>query len=298
MVYLKDLESRLLSTSSERDLSLYRFLNGRKHSIHVAPNDIESELCFNAFVDGNGDLPLEKLRKVQPFKGFHYTNNFVLLIAAAKIDIHGEENNIINYLSSHGHKEQLVLNSALGTNYRIATKLDSSIDILASLIEENKNISEEDIQKSLSSITEIYDLFVLEKAIARNIFKSNEEQNFISYKSMVQMQKTALRRVELWVFASLFLIFSILIYLVAPTIVGLLVNNWEILEPIAYLIDKAVMLVFVITGVVLATQVKSLKNKIKWFVLRIVYRILGVDYSEYQKLTNILNDKKKNRVSD
>ena len=288
MVYLKDLESRLLVTSSERDLSLYRFLNGRKHSIHVTPNDIESELCFNAFVDGNGDLPLEKLRKVKPFKGLHYTNNFVLLIAAAKVDVDGEKDNIKKYLSSHGHKEQLVINSALGTNYRKATKLDTPIDILANLIEENKNINEEDIQKCLSSIADIYDLFVLEKAIARSIFQSNEEQNINTYKSIVLVQKTALRRVELMVFVSLFLIFSYLIYLIVPTAVSSVVNNWDTLEPIAYIIDKAVMAVFLITGVVLATQVKYIKNKIKGFILSKVYRVFGVDYSEYLKLTNIL----------
>lgn len=288
MVYLKDLESKLLQTSSERDISLYRFLNGQKHLIHVAQNDIESELCFNAFVDGNGYLPLAKLKKVKPFKGFHYTNNFVLLIAAAKVDINGEEDNIKKYLSTHGHKEQLVINSALGTNYRISTKLGSFIDILANLIEENKNINEENIQKCLSSITDIYDLFVFEKAIARSIYQSNKEQNFNTYKSIVQVQKTALRRVELWAFVSLFLIFSYLTYLVVPTAVNLIINNWDTLEPIAYIIDKTVTVVLVITGGVLATRVKAIKNRIRVFILRKVYWVLGVDYSEYKKLYDII----------
>lgn len=289
MVHLKDLESRLLCSSSERDLLLYRFLNGRKHSIRVTPNDIESELCFSAFIDGDGNLPLNKLRRFKPFKGLHYSNNFVLLIAAAKVDIDGEKDNLEKYLYSHGHKEQLVINSALGTSYRLATKFESPIDTLANLIETNKKINEEDIQKCLSSITDLYDLFILEKAIARSIFQTNEEKNINVYKSIFQVQKNALRRVELVAFVSLFLIFSYIIYLVVPTAVSLVINNWDTLEPIAYIIDKAVMLVFLITGVVLATQVKYIKNKIKMFILSKVYRVLGVDYSEYLKLTNILD---------
>jgi len=288
MVYLKDMESKLLQTSSERDISLYRFLHGQKHSLHVAQNDIESELCFNAFVDGSGDLPLAKLKKVKPFKGFHYTNNFVLLIAAAKVDADGEEDNIKNYLSSHGHKEQLVINSALGTSYRLATKLDTPIDILANLVEENKNINEEDIQNCLSCTSDIYDYFVLEKGVSRSIFQSNEEKNCKAYKSIFLLQKNALRRVELGAFVLLFLIFSYLIYLVVPTTVGLVVNNWDTLEPIAYIIDKAVIALLLFTGVVLATRVKAIKNRIGRFILHKVYWVLGVDHSEYQKLTDTI----------
>lgn len=288
MVYLKDLESRLLSTSSERDLSLYRFLNGRRHSIHVASNDIESELCFNAFVEGNGDVALSKLRKVKPFKGFHYTSNFVLLIAAAKIDIVGEEQNIRSFLSNHGYKEQLVINSALGTNYRIASKMDREIDVLANLVEENKSINEEDIQKCLSTIGDIYDLFIVEKAIARSIFQSNEDKKLCYYKELLKVQKHALKRIELASFVSLFLVFSYLVYLVVPTLVGLVVKNWDTLEPIAYIIDKIGIVILLVTGVVLATKVKSIKKKMRVFVLSKVYRVLGVDYSEYKKLINII----------
>jgi len=292
VVYLKDVEDRLISTSSERDLSLYRFLNGGKHSIPVAPNDIESEVCFNAFVDGNGEVPLAKLRKVKPFRGLHYTTNFVLLIAAAKIDADGEEENIKAYLSTHSYKEQVIINCALGTKYRISTKMDNPIEILAYCIEENKNINEVDIQKCLTSIGDLYDLFILEKAISRSILRANEEKNVYSYKSLVKIQKKALKRVEFVSFTTLFIIFSYIVYLVVPTIVGIMVRNWDTLEPIAYIIDKTVIAIILITGVVLATKVKSIKNLIKGFFLNIIYRLFGIDYPEYQKLLKKIENSK------
>jgi len=284
MVYLKDMEDKLLQMSSQRDICLYRFLHGQKYSPHVAQNDIESELCFNAFVDGEGYLALAKLRKVKPFKGLHYTNNLVLLIAAAKVDASGEEESIRNYLSTRGYKEQLIINSALGTNYRVVTKLDTPIDILAKLIEENKNIEEKDIQKCLSCTSDIYDYFVLEKGIAKSILQSDEEKKLKAYKEVFLFQKNALRRIESGVFAFLLLIFLYLIYLVVPIVVGFMKYNWDTLEPIAYLVDKAIVIFVLITGVVLATRVKAFRKRIKRFVLHKVYWVLGIDYSEYQKL--------------
>ena len=295
MVYLKEVENRLISTSSERDLSLYSFLNGRKYSIRVAPNDIESELCINAFSDGNGEACLTKLRKVKPFKGLHYTNNFVLLIAAAKIDAAGEEEHIREYLSSHSHKEQVIINCALGTEYRIATKTEDPIAILAYRIEENENINEVDIQNCLSSISDLYDLFILEKAISMAIFQANEEKNVYSYRSLVDMQKKALGRVEFVFFILLFIIFSYIVYLTVPTIVGMVVKNWDTLEPLAYIIDKTVIVFFLITGVVLATKVKSIKRIIKGYFLNKIYRLLGIDYSKYQKLIEIINSNKEHK---
>jgi hypothetical protein len=166
--------------------------------------------------------------------------------------------------------------------------LDTPIDILANLVEENKNINEEDIQNCLSCTSDIYDYFVLEKGVSRSIIQSNEEKNFKAYKSIVLLQKNALRRVELGAFVLLFLIFSYLIYLVVPTTVGLVVNNWDTLEPIAYIIDKAVMALLLIAGVVLATRVKAIKNRIGRFILHKVYWVLGVDHSEYQKLSDTI----------
>jgi hypothetical protein len=284
VVYLDDLERKLLSTSSERDLSLYRFLNGRKHSIKVAPNDIESELCSNAFDKGDGQITLSKLRGVKPFKGFHYSNNLVLLIAAAKIDIVGEEQHIRGYLAGRGHKEQLVINTALDSNYRIAAETDRAIDNLAYMIQEGLTILEKDIQNCLSSINDLYDLFIVEKAIARSIFQSNEEKNFQSYSDLVDIQNRALKRIEIFSFLLLFLVSSYILYLVVPIGVSTVVENWDTLEPIAYMLDKAVMALILITGVVLATKVKSIKSRVRGLVLLVVYKLLGVDYSMYTNL--------------
>lgn len=288
MVYLKALESKLLQISSEWDITLYRFLHGQKHSLNVAKNDIETELCFNAFVDGNGDLPLSKLKKVKPFKGLHYTNNFVLLIAAAKVDPNGEEVNVRNYLSDHGYKEQLIINTALGKSYRITSKLDTPIDTLANLIEENKHIKEEDIQNCLTCASDIYDYFIIEKGVARRVFQLNEEINLETYKSIVLMQKRALRRVEFAVYFFIVLIFLYLLYLVIPTAIGSVVDNWSILEPYAFLIEKIGTIILIIMGVVLTTLVKTIKDSIKRLILRIMYWILGVKHSEYQKLKDII----------
>lgn len=41
MVHLEQLERSLLNKSSDRELALYRFLEGRKHSFLAKPNDVE-----------------------------------------------------------------------------------------------------------------------------------------------------------------------------------------------------------------------------------------------------------------
>ncbi|MEW8029667.1 MAG: hypothetical protein AB2806_18245 [Candidatus Thiodiazotropha sp.] len=289
MVHLKDLESRLISTSSERDLTLFSFLNGRRHSIQVAPNDLESELCYDAFVEGDGDIALSKLRKIKPFKGLHYTNNFVLLIAAAKIDLNGEEDNIISYLSKHGYKEQLIINYALGTDYDIANQINGPIDSLANRIEKGQKINKTDIQQCLSLIDDLYDLFILEKGIIQSIFQENEEKNLPSYILLVDTQRKALKRIELVSFTLLFLAFSYVTYLIVPSIITNVVKHWDTLEPIAYIIDKTVIVILLITGVVVATKVKSIKKKLRDLILAIVYKLLGISYPDYQKLLNTIN---------
>ncbi|WP_444893721.1 hypothetical protein ACJJIE_04655 [Microbulbifer sp. TRSA001] len=307
MVYLNDLLNRLLNGASERDISLYRFLHGRKHSIRVAPNDIEAELCFKAFVEGEGEgeggdggdggdgggggdggAILLKLKKIKPFKGLHYSNNLVLLTAAALIDIAGEESNIKRFLSVRGYKEQLIINSALGSNYIESCNTFTPVDHLAYLIQENEFISEKEIQQCLTSVCDLYDLFVLERAIAKSILQSNEESNFQSYVDLVSAQNIALNRVEFASFLFLFLALCYLMYLTFPPIVSLVVESWDTLEPYAYLLDKTALGIVLITGVVIATKVDSIKSRFRKFVLKGIYKLLGVDYPSYVNLKKTL----------
>jgi len=284
VVYLSELESKLVSSASERDLALYRYLNGRKHSIYVSPNDTESELCYNAFVESKSEDVLDRIRKVKPFKGLHYSNNFVLLVAATKIDPQGENGNLSEYLSSRGCKYQLIVNCALGSGYRVATKIETPIDGLANKIEGNARISEEDIQKCLSEIKDLYDLFVLEKAIAKSIFQEKESLNITTYESLFDLQEGALKRIEFMSFLLLFVLFAYFLYLIVPMLVKEVVEHWDTLEPLAYILDKAVIVVILLTGVVIATKIQLVKNKAGNFIAKIVYGMLGINYAKYQQL--------------
>ena len=293
MVYLTDVENRLLSSASDRDLSLYRFMNGRKHTIHVPPNDIESELCRDAFVDDVNGTALIKLRKIKPFKGLHYSKNIVLLIAAAKIDLEGERENIESFLKIHAYKEQLIINSSLGTDFKISTIEKSNIDKLAAKIENNEIINEYDIQQCISTITDIYDFFIVNVGITKIILNTEKQDNLSSYKELSTINTKAFKRIEIFSLTIFYCLLIYAAYLIAPRFITFVINNWDTLEPIAYLLDKFVLALLLILGVVLVTKVKSLKAKIKQVVFQMTFGLLGVNYANYQKVIKSLEKKSK-----
>lgn len=287
MVYLNEIRNGLIASSSERDVSLYEFLHGRKHSIRSAPSDIEGELCSKALVGENGREALEKLRKIKPFKGFHYSNNLVLLVSAAISDMDGEEDNVKNYLASHGHKDQLIINHALGKNYQIAKSTGVTIDILSRKIERNEVLVEADIKSGISSIVDLYDLYVVESAIAKSVLQSNEIAKIPSYKLLVTMQHKALQRLEKLSFVFLGLIALYGLYLVTPALTNKIVKHWDVLEPLTYILDKVILFVVLVSGVVFTSIVKSTKKYIKNVVLTVLYSILGLNYSRYKELDKL-----------
>jgi hypothetical protein len=72
-----------------------------------------------------------------------------------------------------------------------------------------------------------------------------------------------------------------------------IVTNWDYLEPIAYIIDKLVIGVIILTGLVITTKIQTLKRIFKNIVLTAVFRAFDVDYSKYQNLIKKIQGKQK-----
>lgn len=294
MVYLREIQREIIDSASDWDLALYRSLNGQKSTINAKSNDIESKLCIKAFVEGDdGVQTLEQLRKIKPFKGLHYSNNFVLLIAAATIDPDGEQDNIEKFLALHTYKEQLIINSALGKEFKITTKLSSPIECLAKIVENNEIISEHDIQSCLSSINDLYDLYILETAISRALLQSNEKVHLSTYKELNKICEKVFKRIDVFSFIAVLCVAIYATLSITPLIVSLVVENWDFLEPITYIVDKTITIILLFTGWALTNKIKIIKTKFRKFLLSFVYKLFGVNYLEYFDLVNIIhsNDK-------
>ena len=72
-----------------------------------------------------------------------------------------------------------------------------------------------------------------------------------------------------------------------------IVTNWDYLEPIAYIIDKLVIGVIILTGIVITTKIQTLKRIFKNIVLTAIFRAFDVDYSKYRSLIKKIQEKQR-----
>ncbi len=154
MVHLKNLEATLLSQASDKELMLYRFLKGQKHSVRCKDNDLQTTICVKAFVSGGGKEELKSLKLIKPFKGLHYTNNLELLVAASLIEEECEIENLENYLQKRTAKEYFIINKALDRDFYCSKEATNQVEKLALKLLLDEEVNVEDIQNSFNFISD------------------------------------------------------------------------------------------------------------------------------------------------
>lgn len=289
MVYLNKLESELLSKASDRELSLYRFLEGRTHTFVPHENDKAGLLCSLSFGENGGQRELQKLRSDKPVKGMHYSNNMTVLIAAANIDRDNELENLGSYVESHSYRDLFIINKALDSNFSKSINDALGVDLLAKKLMLDDQLREEDIANSLTKVDDLYDFFVLRTAVARLAHISEKELGLPNYQELYNLTVKFSSRLDSLSLSILLLTFLIIAYYTVPPFVSYIVENWDTLEPIAWLLGLAVALLAAL-GFVLSEKVKKVYIRTKQLSLRAGYWLFGIDY---RKFTSLLEDLKK-----
>lgn len=284
MVYLKELESKLLSEASDKELMLYRFLKGQKHTLKQKDNDLQTSVCVNAFVTGQGQEELKNLRKIKPFKGLHYTNNLEMLVAASLIEIDSELANIETFLRKRSPKECFLINSALKKDFCIVKEPTNEIEKLACKLIRNEAVEIKNIQYSINVVSDLYDYFILETAITKfnlDLSFENKRQEYEEFYVFGNAAITRIEKVFLVAFYGVLLFGSIL---VAPIIAKPIMANWDMLEPIAYMTDKIVMFALAFTGFFLTRHIGSIRGFVNLIIKCLVLKLLGINNERYKKV--------------
>ncbi|MBO1271661.1 hypothetical protein J3L11_08405 [Shewanella sp. 4t3-1-2LB] len=290
MVYLEQLECSLLNQSSDRELALYRFLEGRVHSFVPKPNDLEDELCSKVFASEDAEIELTKLQRMKPFKGFHYSNNLITQIAAAIVSEEREKSNIASYLNSHSFRDLYVFNHALSKDFYLELKANNSIDRLAQKLLTKDKINKDDIGNCVTEINDLFDLFIVKQAIALSCLQYNQSENINTYKQLGIIQRKLTNRLNLFFSILGSLLFCWFLTLITPYIVTYATKNWNILEPLAYLLDKILLIVGFFGAFTFIKSDTAKKTFMRHFY-SLCYRSLGINYNELTSLNNELKDK-------
>ncbi|MCC2606813.1 hypothetical protein [Planctobacterium marinum] len=284
MVHLKDLESSLLSKASDKELMLYRFLKGQKHTVKVKDNDLQTSVCVKAFMEGQGENDLRNLRKIKPFKGLHYTNNLELLVAASLIEAGSEEENIEKYLLKRTSKECFIINSALTKNFRVLTSPNSEIEKLANKLMLNERIELQDIQCCINEVSDLYEYYILEKGITKFNLDFSFENKQQEYETFYSFGIKAIKRIETFFLVGFYLALFFVCIKIAPGIAQQIMSNWDTLEPLAYMMDKVVIFLLASTGFLLTNNIAKIKSVVRSIIRTLVFKLLGINVKQYEDI--------------
>jgi hypothetical protein len=283
MVYLNKLEAELLNKASDRELSLYRFLERRTHTFIAHENDKEGTLCSLSFGKSEGLQELHKLRSSKPVKGMHYSNNMTVLIAAANIDLENERDNIGRYIEGHSYRDLFIINKALNSNFSKSTSDTVGIDFIANKLLLDEGFGEEDIASSLTEVRDLYDFYILKLATVRLTQFKEKDLMLPYYQELLEMAEKFSKRIDVFSYISLFLIFIIAAYNAIPPFVIYVIENWDKLEPIAWLVGVLVAILAAL-GFVLSQKVKYVFVKLKELSLEVGYRAFGLNHIKLKSL--------------
>jgi hypothetical protein len=289
MVYLEHLERTLLNKSSDRELSLYRFLEGKKHTFVAKQNDLEDALCSKALSGEHATNELAELKKIKPFKGFHYSNNLITLVAASLTSKETESVYITEYLHSHSCRDLYLIGKALNKTFELKPIPHNVVDEVAEKILNNEIINQDDIAKCITQITDLFDMFVVKQAISLSSLQYEKSIKIPLYEQLRVINLKITKRLDLFFVLIGSLIFCWLLTFITPYIVTYATKNWDILEPLAYLLDKVLLVIGFLGAYNFINSVKAKDNVTKNF-FSVCYLLLGVKYSE---LTNINKGLKK-----
>ncbi|MEL4238305.1 hypothetical protein [Shewanella xiamenensis] len=287
MVYLEQIEREILNKSSDRELALYRFLEGKKHSFIANKNDLEDELCSKVFSSENAQNELMKLRKLKPFKGFHYTTNLITLLAASIVSKEDETININQYLKSHSYRDLFIFTKALDEDFNTEPEINNSIDHLAKKILKKEKIYQDDISKCITNIHDLLDIFVVKQAITLQTLQYYHNENLETYKELNKIFQVITKKINLFFTILGSIVIALTLSLFFPLIIDYATKNWDFLEPLAYLLDKTIFLIAFLGAFKLLKFEKAKKISIKYYYST-CYRLLGVNYDVLDNLNKNL----------
>ncbi|MDP5141605.1 hypothetical protein ORJ00_02480 [Rheinheimera baltica] len=290
MVHIEQIERTLLNKSSDRELALFRFLEGKRHSFKAKPNDLEDELCSKAFSCEDAISELEELKKIKPFKGFHYSNNLITLIAASLTSEESESSNVYKYLNLHSCRDLLIFSKALNKEFNLDLKPNTTVDSVAKKILNNELITQNDIGNCVTKITDLFDLFVVKQAVSLIWSQYEKSESIDIYKKISVINEKMIKRLNLLFTVIGSLAICWLLTYISPYVVDYATKHWDSLEPIAYLLDKALLLIGFLGAYKFINSEKA-KNSITKYYFSFFYRLLGVSYSELTSLNHNLKSK-------
>lgn len=283
MVYINEIEKELLEACTNRELALFKALEGKVHIYQPSVNDLEDLLCCKAYSGHQATSEYKKLAGVEPFKGLHYSKNLVTQVAAYIQDNAAEEENLRRFVESHSYRELYIVNKYLGKNYDSALAPISHSDIVAEVLTQGKKVTPDLISSFINNVSDIFDLYILKEAITSYLLDLKESKQISIFEKVVCINRRVIKRLELFFSSVAILVLGFTSLKVSPVIISYFVNNWDDLEAKSFLLTTVVSLL-VTFGVISVIKLNQLKRKIISFYFSCCFRLIGVDYIELKKL--------------
>jgi hypothetical protein len=297
MSIIAEIESKkekILGIASKRECYFYNYLKGEALNYPNEEDLSEEEQIFYSAFSNDGPNKLElvkKYRQRKPIKGLFYNKNLLSLCAFAKYDINYEKNNLISYFYEHSSKEQYIL-SLLFPSICSLGEIDckNSIDTIIKEIIINKNFEDwnKKIIDAIKSASDIIDIFISEQAflVVTDFHPVKGIEGYLNmYKEIILKfcNFTETRYLKKWVF----IIFIIFILLFTPVAL-ILIKNWDIAEPIVYVVS---IVLFVIVVMLIFYYLKSpdemkfnILKRLRLKLIKRLYKKVGLDYEDIIKI--------------
>lgn len=284
---------KLLQEASPKERVFYEYIsNGCPENIELGET-LTDDLCRDAFVERTKhSASLEALQKSQPLRNIHYTNNLIDLIAASLIDPASERKNIETYIQRHTLRESYLISIALGLELDSNTRLEKDIDRLIELIEIEKTAdgASELFTSTLTGVTELFDLIALKKLYASYLEIHPDANKISEYDELLDVSNGVFNVLD-----------NIIVFVVsALTLSGLgtyifwYLSNKEFydeLQGVVVHLLSVIVLVLIFLGVNVPTQTNFLARA-RLFILKIIYKLLGLDYLKIRSvLKHEMSDK-------
>lgn len=286
---LRSLKEKLDSAASLKERAFFRFLIDDPLD-YPSNGDLseQEEVVFAAFCarGPKKKLLVEKLRGTKPIKGMHYSTNLIELAAFARFDLDKEIENLKNYAKDHSVKEFFVLKKLFPSVLDYPPAALKVIDHIALKLIDGRLSSNDKpaIASAIQDSEDLLDVFILHTAYEHLLDLQPATQYRRDARDLSRQLVVLIRRVDIAVRIVIAAITGFALYRLYRWIVPIIREEWNEVEPIAFIIQIVFWGVAILVLIVLKTQpdkLKFIKHTIT-FLVTVILRLMGINRREVE----------------
>jgi|GEM_PF-4809034 len=294
---LQHFEEHSFSEASPKEKVFYLFMtDGDASSIKLGNSDLE-HLVIDAFILRTEESSvLKNLQRSKPFKNIHYSKNLIDLIAAASIDLEGEREHIDEYIKEHSLKEAYIIYLALGIDIPYNIKIESDMDVLIKqLVMDGEFHNAANLfSKVLSHSDHIFDALILKKIYTLFLSIHPEAKSIQEYNDL----RVTAKKVTSVLNGIIMLLLTVTVCWIAIRYIDWSISNAKLhdeMQKLLLQIFSVILIVAIFLGLNIPDKVKIL-NTVRIKILTFIYFLLGLRYSDVEKILHLsLNENKEKR---